>query len=218
MAPSPNQSMARGLLGGAALGFLAIVLHASPSQAAPPEAEQRLLGAITPRFAGEHPIVPIPPDLLEQATQLHDHGNTLQQALADIVLKDYAAADQLIQTLEKDPGTDAFDALTLDGDNWLAAGKADKAIAPYEKALALRPSDFQSANNAAAAHIKAHLGNLSDHQNRAIAILTGALQHTAPSTVQWALAQNNLGVAYRNLPTGDRKQNLSNAITALNSA
>jgi hypothetical protein len=36
--------------------------------------------------------------------------------------------------------------------------------------------------------------------------------------VQWAMTQNNLGIAYRNLPTGDRGANLQQAIACYEAA
>ena len=94
---------------------------------------------------------PLPPELIEKAKTLLEEGTAEQQALAKIALKQHDEADRIIQELKSKPGNpldEAFRLLTLEGDNWYQAGEFDKAIEPYEKALALRPEDVQARRNA----------------------------------------------------------------------
>ena len=52
-------------------------------------------------------------------------GNREQQALAEIALKNHAAADRIIQDLKKDPVAEAFRVPTLEGDDRYNAGEYD---------------------------------------------------------------------------------------------
>ena len=73
----------------------------------------------------------------------------------------------------------AFRYCTILGDRWVFADEFDRAIEPYEKALALRPEEPVSRNNAAVAHTFARLGDISAHRLRAIQIHLGTLEHHA---------------------------------------
>jgi len=170
-----------------------------------------------PTQAGEDPTQrQLPPTLLKAAKELAERGNKEQQAVAAIALRQHAEADRLIQDLKRDPLAEAFRLLTLEGDNWYNAGEYDRAIGPYEQALALRPEDPQAMNNAAIAHAQARLGDIAAHQRKAIALLTQAqgtwTREAHPA--DWALIQNNLGEAWRIMPTGDQAENLGKAIAA----
>ena len=53
-------------------------------------------------------------------------------------------ADLIIQQLKSKAdksGDDLFHLLTMEGDNWYQTNKPDKAIGPFERAVALRPED-----------------------------------------------------------------------------
>ena len=155
---------------------------------------------------------PWPPELIERAKVLLERGTKEQRAVAEIALRNHAAADAIIQELKALPLAELFRLLTLEGDNWYQAGEFDRAVGPYEQALALRPDDFTARNNAAVAHARARLGNLSEHRMRAIELFRGTLDRVPAGSPNWAVTQNNLGNAYRGLPTGDRGKNLARAI------
>ena len=193
--------------------------HLSDMDARDARIEALLMKAIGPEVVGEDPTArQFPPELIEQAKLLLERGTESQRAASQILLKNHAAADKIIQELMKGPIDEAFGALTLEGDNWYSAGEFDKAIEPYEQAFALRPDDLRARNNAAIAEGQARLGNIAVHENRAISILQGTLQRIPAGTPAWAATQNNLGLAYTNLPTGNRGQNLTQAITAFEAA
>jgi tetratricopeptide (TPR) repeat protein len=216
-------------LTGAALAGLATVaalvlgvLHQQGKQSAELKDELaamrgELLAAIAPKplAQGHSKPGPLPPELIEKAKILLERGNAEDQALAKIALRQHDAANRIIQELKARPGNpidEAFRLLTLEGDNWYQAGEYDKAIGPYEKAMALRPTDFEARKNVALAHIFARLGSIADHQRRAIEVADGTLRLVAPGSENWATAQNSLGMALSNMPTGDKAENLRKAI------
>ena len=128
--------------------------------------QQQIKEALAPKQAGEDPTQrQLAPELIEQAKILLQRGNREQQALAEIALKNHAAADRIIQDLKKDPVAEAFRVLTLEGDNWYNAGEYDRAIEPYEQALALRRKDIQARTNAALAHLQTQRGDTVAHLN-----------------------------------------------------
>ncbi|MEM9372579.1 MAG: hypothetical protein AAGA55_02965 [Planctomycetota bacterium] len=159
-----------------------------------------------------------PPELIEQARLLRERGDKEQQAVAEIALRNHEAADAIIQELKKDPIAEAFRILTLEGDNWYQANEPDKALEPYEQALTLCPEDTQARNNATTAYGSARLGDVSKHRLRAIQIAEETLSMLDKGSLNWALTQNNLGVSWRTLPTGDREENTRNAIGAFEAA
>src|SRR5205085_12300372 len=97
---------------------------------------------------------------------------------------------------------------------WYQAGQPDKAIEPYEKALALQPKRFDVRNNVVLAHTLARLGSIADHRRRAIEVAEASLKLVPTESFNWARAQNSLGTAWKDLPTGDRTANLRQAIAA----
>ena len=110
--------------------------------------ENRLLSAVVrkPLFEGQTKPDPLPPELIKQAKLLLEEGNPEQKALAKIVLKRPDEANRIIQKLKAQPGNPidkAFRLLTLEGDNWYQVGEFDKAIEPYETAMALQLKDFK---------------------------------------------------------------------------
>jgi tetratricopeptide (TPR) repeat protein len=187
------------------------------------EMRKELLEAIAPKPLADKQAAPapLPPELIEKAKILLERGNAEDQALAKIALKQHEEADRIIQELKSKPGNPIEEAarlLTLEGDNWYQAGQPDKAIEPYEKAMALRPSDFDARNNVVVAHAFARLGNIANHQRRAIELAEETLTRVVPGSAAWAATQNNLGIACSDLPTGDRGENLRKAIAAYESA
>jgi tetratricopeptide (TPR) repeat protein len=179
--------------------------------------EAQLREALTPKQAGEDPTQrQLPPELIAKARELAERGNTEQQAVAAIALKQHAEADRLIQDLKRDPLAETFRLLTLEGGNWYNAGEFDRAIGPFEQALALRPEEPAAMNNAAIAHVQARLGDIAAHQREAISLLTQAqgtwTREAHPA--EWAGTQNNLGLAWADMPIGDRAENFGKAIAA----
>jgi len=90
-----------------------------------------------------------------------------------------------------------------------------------ERALALTPDEPAAAVRAGVAELE--LGLVRDaarHIPPAIALYRRALgrwtEEDAPR--YWAMTQNNLGIAWRNLPTGDRGENLQRAIACYEAA
>ncbi len=181
--------------------------------------EAQLKEALAPKQFGEDPPQrKLPPELLEKAKLLLERGDKEQQALAKIALNQHEEADRLIQELKKDPLAEAFRLLTLEGTNWYNAGEFDKAIPPFEQALALQPNNTDARNWAAIAHGQARLGGIAAHQQRAIALLTGSLALLPERSWDWGRTQNNLGNAWANMPTGYRAENLTKAIAAFTAA
>jgi len=115
-----------------------------------------------------------PPELSDHDRRIlaeaRAHGDAKARAQAAIMQRDFDAADPLIEHVTQRAASELFDALTLKGDRHYFAGEFDAAIEPYEKALELRPDDFNARNNAAIAHNQARLGNIAEHQQRAIEI------------------------------------------------
>jgi Tetratricopeptide repeat len=168
--------------------------------------------------------------VLDRARQSED---ALTQAAAALLQRDFAAVDRILTDESSDRGdvtprsrgpieeslTDqAVRYYTILGDRWLFADEFDRAIAPYEKALALRPDEPTSRNNAAVAHTFARLGSIAAHRQRAIEIHVGTLEITEPGSADWAMTQNNLGNAWAGMLTGDRGENLRKAIAAYEAA
>ncbi len=167
-----------------------------------------------PQAPGQAASDPLSPQLLDEARTLLARGDAEQRALALIALGKHAEADSIIQDLKRKLNSPSFRLLTLEGDNWYRAGQPDKAIAPFEQALALQPNDFSIRNRATIAHASARLGNIAAHQARAIEIAEGTLKLVAPGSREWATTQINLGLAWLAVPTGDRAENVRRAIAA----
>jgi tetratricopeptide (TPR) repeat protein len=183
--------------------------------------ELRAALAPKPLAQGQTVPEPLPPALMDKARILLARGNAEDQALARIGLKQHAEADGIIQDLKRKPGNpidEAFRLLTMEGDNWYQAGQPDKAIEPYEQALALRRADINAQRRATVAHTFARLGNIAAHQSRAIELAEGSLKLTAPGSADWAMTEINLGNAWQNLPTGDQSEHRRKAIAAYEAA
>lgn len=160
----------------------------------------------------------LPPELINQAQILLARGDREQQAVAEIALRNHDRANELIQDLKTSSLEETVRLLTLEGDNWYAASDPDKALVPYEQAVALRPNDIEAIARAGVVHSSARLGNIAVHQKRAIELHNKCLSQLQHGTERWAVAQTNLGAAWRRLPTGDRKQNIVIAIEAYQAA
>jgi tetratricopeptide (TPR) repeat protein len=177
--------------------------------------EARLRELLVPRQIGEDPTQrPLPSELLEQVQLLLEHGSDEQKALAQIAIKNDAKAASIIDEIKREPVAEAFRLLTLEGHNGYNAGEFDRAAKSYEQALALQPEDAEAHRNAAAAHGQARQGDIAAHRQRAIELLQRGAGLVPPRSPEWCEFQNNLGLAWAALPTGDRGQNLRQAIDA----
>lgn len=167
--------------------------------------------------AGQKAPEPLAAADIAGAKVLLERGDGAEdRALADIALKKFAEADQIIQSLKAAPGITTatlFRLLTMEGNNWYQAGRPDKSIGPYEQAMALRPDDVKARNHLMLAHLFARLGNVASNRKRAIELGEGTLKLTPAGSADWAMTQNNIGLAWSRLPTGDISENLRNAIT-----
>jgi tetratricopeptide (TPR) repeat protein len=126
-----------------------------------------------PLAAGRTQPEPIPLDVLAKAKVLVERGNAEERVLGMIALQQHAEADRLIQELKSKPQNpidEAFRLLTMEGDNWYQAREPDKAITPYEKALALKPGDFRARMDLVRVLTSARLGNVASNRHRAIKI------------------------------------------------
>jgi tetratricopeptide (TPR) repeat protein len=174
-----------------------------------------------PLAQGQTQRDPLPPAIVAKARELEERGNAEDRALAKIALKQHDAADRIIQELKNKPGNpvdEAFGLLLLEGDNWYQAGDADKAVAPYEKAFALKPENIRARNSLTLAHTYARQGRRAEQVRRAIEIAEGTLALVSAGSMEWAMTQNNLGNAWDDLPTGVRLQNLQKSIAAYEAA
>jgi len=179
--------------------------------------------AISPKplAAGQTQPPPIPAEIVEKAKVLVSRGNAEERALGMIALKRHAEADRIIQELKNRPDNpidEAFRLSTMEGDNWYQAGEPDKAIEPYERAVALKPRDLHSRRNLLCALAFARLGNVSANLRRAIRIAEESLRFTPPNSTVWAMMEHNLGIVWCNLPTGDKSANVNKAIVAYQAA
>ncbi|HEX3654863.1 MAG TPA: DUF4062 domain-containing protein [Pirellulales bacterium] len=179
--------------------------------------------AVTPKplAAGQTHPDPVPPEILVKAQLLLDRGNAEQRALGMIALKQHDAANQLIQQLKRKAGNpidEAFQLLSMEGDNWYQAGEPDKALGPYEQAFALKPNDFKAHNQLVCALILGRDGDVAARRLRAIKVSEQTLKLVGQNSSEWAKTQNNIGISWQNLPTGDKAENVQKAIAAYQAA
>jgi tetratricopeptide (TPR) repeat protein len=181
---------------------------------------EEVAAALSPKplDAGQIQPAPIPPEILEKAKVLLERGNAEQRALGMIALKEHAEADRIIQKLKNKPGNpieESFRLFTMEGDNWYQAKKPDKAIEPYEQAMALKPRDLQARKNLVSALNHVELGDVPSNFQRAISIAEDSLQLAECTSAGWAMMQNSLGNAWLHRPTGE---NVEKAIAAYEEA
>ncbi|MEX2213641.1 MAG: DUF4062 domain-containing protein [Phycisphaeraceae bacterium] len=161
-------------------------------------------------------------ELRQRAEELIAKGNKRQRLIAAVAMNDFTTADRLLVELramnQSERDTEDFELFTLEGDRWYRANEPDKAIEPIERAIALRATHIGARNNAAIAHTSARLGNIADHKKRAIEIAKGTLTLVTHGSIDWADAQQILGIAWAEMPTGDRNENLGQAIKSCEAA
>jgi tetratricopeptide (TPR) repeat protein len=180
----------------------------------------QLREAIEPRRLGDDPTsTRLSPEVQARARELVERGNLEQQAVGEMALGHHPEADRILQDGKGGSSRERlFQLLTLEGDNWYRAGDADRALKPYEKALALQPKDPDAHNRAALARGRATRGDIAAHRRRSIDLLAGTLGLVQQGSPQWALIQSNLGVAWRSMPAGDPQTNLERALAAFSAA
>ncbi|MGR9116279.1 MAG: hypothetical protein ACU85E_10975 [Gammaproteobacteria bacterium] len=159
-----------------------------------------LLAYLADKRADEDPTKKeLPEHLRKQLPLLSKQDDPQMQALAAIGSKDFEKADAIIQKIKKEQNARQFEILTLEGDNWYQAGQFDKAIQPYEDALALQQNNPEARHNFASALIKANQGNSKAYLTRAIQLLNANLAHFKDHSYQWANTFNTLGIALSDL-------------------
>jgi Domain of unknown function (DUF4062)/Tetratricopeptide repeat len=170
---------------------------------------------------GQRQPPPIPKKILDKAQVLVAQGDAEEQALGKIALKQFAEAKRIIQELKRTPGNPidhAFRICTLEGDIWYQSNEPDKAIEPYDAAMALKPRDFEARQNLVCALSSARLGDVSAKLQRAIKIAEETLLLTPAGSTDWALTQNLLGTTWSDLATGSKAENMKKAIKAYGAA
>jgi tetratricopeptide (TPR) repeat protein len=174
-----------------------------------------------PLAAGQTQPAPIPSEIVAKAKELVARGNAEQRAVGLIALGEHDKANEIIQELMNNPDNPvdaSFRLFTMDGDNKYRANEPDKAIEPYEKAMALKPRDLQARQNLVCALVFARLGDVSAKLHRAIKIAEDSLELAPPRSSTWAGLKNLIGIAWWSLPTGDTVENLREAIAAFEAA
>ncbi len=174
-----------------------------------------------PLATGQNQPEPLSPEIVAKAKLLVERGDSEQRAVGLIALQQHEEANRIIQQLKSKPDNpidEAFKLLTMEGDNWYQAKEPDKAIEPYSKAEALKPNDYKARNNLLIALFSARQGDIAANLRRAIDIGDGTLKIISPGSYEWASTQNNLGAIFDRLPTGNKQENISNAISAFQSA
>ena len=158
----------------------------------------------------------------QRAEELIATGDEKRRKLAALAMNDFTTFDRLDAEVEQDErkarNRDDFERYLQRGDRWYRAQDFDKAIELYDKAIALRPDDFTARSGLVAAQISAPLGNIADHQRRAIEVAEGTLKIVSPGSKEWAEMQHNMGGAWLYMPTGDKTENLRKAIARFEAA
>jgi tetratricopeptide (TPR) repeat protein len=174
-------------------------------------------------------IIPqaISPTVTSGAESLAQQNIAEGLAAVKIINQQYAEADQIIQAKLAEAGlseTERFNLLTLDGDNWFRAGDPDRAIAPYEAALKIRPTDLAALRNAIAANDQSKTddpASIAKNRKSAINFSSQLLGQIPRNTLTWAMASYHMGTMLYGCPVVndaagvERKKNLHAAIEAL---
>jgi len=115
---------------------------------------------------------------------------------------------------------EAFRYFTAMGDTFYFEQRFDEAVVWYERALQMpsRDQDVTARGNLASALQQCRLGDIDAHLRRAIRLGTETLSLVSAVPLDWAMTQNNLGVAWGELPTGDRGENQRKAIACYEAA
>src|SRR5665213_668005 len=175
-----------------------------------------------PLATGQNFPDPAPREIMTMASTLVDRGNAEQRAIGLIATQPGDETDRIIRDLQANRGntpSDAWRLKIMEGDNWYHASQPEKAVQPYEQAMALMTDDTTARNDAALVHILTRAGNVAEHRRRAIEIAEGTLKLTPAGSVQWAITQSKLGLAYSDdALTGDRDGHLRKGIAAYDAA
>ncbi|MBL8760134.1 MAG: hypothetical protein JNL50_02435 [Phycisphaerae bacterium] len=166
-------------------------------------AEQQRQGALLQEFIesqkqpGVDPSsVPVPPDVLAAAHALTKSKDARERAQAAIVLKKWDDAKKEIDAFNASPVEDeVFRNKTIQGNYYYAQQRFDEAVTPYEVAFALRPKDWRARNSLSITLQQCKLGDIGTNLRRAIGIHKGSLSISDLAREDWAMTQNNLGIA-----------------------
>ncbi|MEM8739493.1 MAG: hypothetical protein AAGG38_13600, partial [Planctomycetota bacterium] len=129
--------------------------------------------------------------------------------------------DQLLAAARARVARESFELDLLEGKRWYFArpvNDPDRAAACFDRAVAARPDHTEAKQYAIRAHTEARLGDIAEHRRAAIDLARALLPQLDPASADWATTQNNLGIAYCQLPTGDRGESLGRAIAAYEAA
>lgn len=202
------------------LGILIVITRSGDQTARLTQIELLLRERMQPQISTNGAVLEtLSPELLEKAQVLLMRGTREQRAIAQIALQNFAEADRIIQALKRDPLTEAFDILSLEGDNWYQAGQFDRAVGPLEQALALYPDRIPTRHKTAFAHLKSTEGDRISHRSRAVDICKDTVDRVAKGSVEWAASQLILGIAYEYLAlNSDEGVNLAKAFAAYEAA
>ena len=174
-----------------------------------------------PLATGQNFPDPAPREIMTMASTLVDRGNAEQRAIGLIATQPGDETDRIIRDLQANRGntpSDAWRLKIMEGDNWYHASQPEKAVQPYEQAMALMTDDTTARNDAALVHILTRAGNVAEHRRRAIEIAEGTLKLTPAGSAEWAIVQNELGLAWSDNPAGIPNENLTKAIAAFESS
>lgn len=152
------------------------------------------------------------PEQLAAVDELLRRGEAKERAKAALVKRDFKAHRKYLAEAMKLVIGEAVELLTLQGDGFYYQQMFDEAVEPYEQAWRHRPDDFVTRNNLALALSQTQRRPRAADRQRAIELYTESLKQLPAGTPRWAGTQNNLGEAWREIPIGDRGENLRNAI------
>jgi tetratricopeptide (TPR) repeat protein len=138
----------------------------------------------------------------------------MQEALGDPVRarRDLSRMEEFIDQ--------AFSYFTTTGDSYYFEGEYDQAATWSERAFTLpgHDKDVAARMNLALAKQQCDQGDIGAQIQCAIDLYLGTLRLQTANSPDWAMTQNNLGAAWRDKRTGDKEENIDNAIEAYTAA
>lgn len=142
------------------------------------------------------------------------HSDLKMRARASVLRPD-ADTDELLRELRDRHQSEEFDLRMLEGKRWYFVGDYSHAVGHFEGAIELRPTNFEARNYLTVTHVVIRSGDITAHRHRAIEVATDTLSQVPRGSFEWAMTQNNLGLAFADLRGGE---NLGRAISAYKSA
>jgi tetratricopeptide (TPR) repeat protein len=115
---------------------------------------------------------------------------------------------------------ETFRYFTAMGNTFYFEQRFDESAIWFERAFQMpgHERDVVARANLALSLQQCRLGDIAFHCRRAIDLLAGTLSLMPVVSPDWGMTQNNLGVAWANLPTGDRGENVERAIACYEAA